>query len=221
MSRRNVLREKQSAVALACVAGFLDVVGYLTLAHLFTAHMTGNTSKLGVALGHDKLGAALPLALALPLFAAGVAAGTLLVDARRPSTPLLVEAALVAAFMVVGGAAGGHGTTVDSPYPFYVLETCATLALGLQTAALTDVEGTTIRTSYVSGVLTNLTQSAVRRLRRGDERKPLALLTTILIAYLVGATVAAASLRAVSFWCLALPLALLVAVAAARRRQRA
>jgi uncharacterized membrane protein YoaK (UPF0700 family) len=218
MSRRNVPGEKHVAVALACVAGFLDVVGYLTLAHLFTAHMTGNTSKLGVALGHGKLDAALPLAIALPLVAAGVALGTLLVDARRASTPLLVEAALVTAFMAVGGAAGRHGDTVSSPYPFYVLETCATVALGLQTAALTDIGGTTIRTSYVSGVLTNLTQSAVRRLRGNDDRKPLALLGTILLAYLVGATGGAVSLRALSFWCLALPVGVLLFVAWGRRR---
>jgi uncharacterized membrane protein YoaK (UPF0700 family) len=218
MARRNVLREKHVAVALAGVAGFLDAVGYLTLAHLFTAHMTGNTSKLGIALGHGKLGAALPLALAPPLFAVGVAAGTLLVDARRPRAPLLAEAVLVTAFMTIGGLAGRHGDTVASPYPFYVLETVATLALGLQTAALTDVDGTTIRTSYVSGVLTNLTQGAVRRLRGARERKPLALLTAILVVYLAGATAGAASLRALSLWCLALPLAVLLAAATVRRQ---
>ena len=217
MVRRNVLREKHVAVALAGAAGFLDAVGYLTLAHLFTAHMTGNTSKLGIALGHGKLGAALPLALAPPLFAAGVAAGTLLVDARRPRAPLLAEAVLVTAFMTIGGLAGRHGDTVVSPYPFYVLETLATMALGLQTAALTNVDGTTIRTSYVSGVLTNLTQGAVRRLRGARERKPLALLTAILVVYLAGATAGAASLRALSLWCLALPLAVLLAAATARR----
>ncbi|HEU5372118.1 MAG TPA: DUF1275 family protein [Gaiellaceae bacterium] len=217
MPRRNVPREKQVAVALAGTAGFLDVVGYLTLAHLFTAHMTGNTSKLGAALGHGDLGKAVPLALALPLFAAGVAAGTLLVDARRARTPLYVEAALVAAFMAVGVAAGRHGETVSSPYPYYVLETLATLALGLQTAALTDVEGATIRTSYVSGVLTNLTQGFVRRVRGARERKPLALLATILAAYLVGALGGALTLRAVSFWCLVAPLAVLLAAAAGRQ----
>jgi len=217
MSLSNVLAEKSAAVALACVAGFLDVVGYLTLAHLFTAHMTGNTSKLGAALGHGDLGAALPLALAPPLFAAGVAAGTVLVDTRRAKSPLLLEAALVTAFMTVGGHAGRRGDTVSSPYPYYVLEACATLALGLQTAALTDVGGTTIRTSYVSGVLTNLTQGFVRRVRGARERKPLALLATILAAYLVGALGGALTLRAVSFWCLVAPLAVLLAAAAGRQ----
>ncbi|HET7138490.1 MAG TPA: YoaK family protein [Gaiellaceae bacterium] len=219
MPGRNVPREKQVAVALAGTAGFLDVVGYLTLAHLFTAHMTGNTSKLGVALGHGELGKALPLALALPLFAAGVAAGTLLVDARRARTPLYLEAALVAAFMAVGVAAGRHGDTVSSPYPYYVLETFATLALGLQTASLTDVEGTTVRTSYVSGVLTNLTQGLVRRTSGACGGKPLALLATILGAYLVGAVGGALTLRAISFWCLAAPLAVLLVAAAGRRRE--
>jgi uncharacterized membrane protein YoaK (UPF0700 family) len=217
MSRRNVSGEKRVAVALAGVAGFLDVVGYLTLAHLFTAHLTGNTSKLGVALGHERLAAAVPLAVALPLFAAGVAAGTLLVDARRPSAPLVLQALLVAVFMVLGGISGRHGDTVASPFPFYVLEACATLALGLQTAALTDVDGVTVRTSYVSGVITNLAQALARRLRGGGRQKPLVLLVTIVVAYLVGATGGALALRAVSFWCLGIPLGALLALAWARR----
>src|SRR5579884_3747608 len=216
MGDPNVTRTKRVAVTLAAVAGFLDVVGYLTLAKLFTAHMTGNTSKLGVSLGHGTLGAALPLAVAPPLFAAGIAAGTLLVDARRRSSPLVLQAMLVATFMAIGVSARRHGETFASPYPYYVLEACATVALGLQTAALTDIGGTTIRTSYVSGVLTNLTQGAVRRLRRRDTDKPLALLSTILLAYLSGATAAAFTLHELGLWCLGFPLAVLLALAAAR-----
>jgi uncharacterized membrane protein YoaK (UPF0700 family) len=206
------------AVALAGVAGFVDAVGYLTLAHLFTAHMTGNTSKLGVAIAHGNLHAAAPLALAPPLFALGVALGTLLVDAGRPTAPLLLQATLVLCFMVVGGLTGSGDDAAASPHPFYVLEACATVALGLQTAALTDVDGTTIRTSYVSGVLTNLVQGGVRRLRGAADRKPLVLLAAILAAYLAGALGGALGLRVVSLWCLAVPIAVLLAAASLRRR---
>jgi len=186
-------------VSLAAVAGFVDVVGYLKLHHLFTAHMTGNTSKLGVALGHGDLGRALPYALAPFLFAAGIAAGTALADAGGQWVALALQALLVAAFMATYGAVS-----------FYGLEAMATVALGLQTASLTAIEGSTVRTSYISGVLTNLTQALVRR--RADRRA--LLLGAVLVAYLAGATLASYALGRVGIWCLAIPVGVLLAAAA-------
>jgi uncharacterized membrane protein YoaK (UPF0700 family) len=43
---RNVL-----VLLLACVAGSVDAVSYMSLGHVFTANMTGNTVLLGLALG--------------------------------------------------------------------------------------------------------------------------------------------------------------------------
>ncbi|HVW89749.1 MAG TPA: YoaK family protein [Gaiellaceae bacterium] len=200
---------EELALALAAVAGFVDVVGYLTLNHLFSAHMTGNASKLGVALGRGSLTDALPMALALVLFAAGVAVGTVLVDARRPAAALALQGALIAGFMAIVGC-GEH--------PYYALEACSTSALGLQTAALTHVGGTTIRTSYVSGVLTNLTQGVVRRARGAPVDRRLGLLAAILVAYVAGATAGSVTLHDLRIWCLAIPLALLACAAGAMTR---
>lgn len=203
------------ALALAGIAGFVDAVGYLTLHHLFTAHMTGNASKLGVALAHGRLGDALPLALAPLFFVAGIAAGTVVIDLRSHRPLYALQAALVAAYMgygrtVIHGEVGpGHGAGA-----FYVLAALATVALGLQTAALTEISGTTVRTTYVSGILTNLAMTGVRRLTR-RETKPysLSLLLGIWIVYVVCATAGAYGLRELSVWCLALPVAVLLALA--------
>lgn len=198
---------------LAAVAGFLDVVGYLTLHHLFTAHMTGNASKLGVALGRGDLGGAAPLALAPFLFVAGVAAGTALADAGARRLALGLQALLVGAYMGDGATVLRHGAAPDHSAGFWVLATIAVLALGLQTAALTKVGGETIRTTYVSGMLTRLGQALVR----GRRDAYVALVAAIWIAYVAGATAGSYALGAIGIWCLAFPLAALVLLATALR----
>lgn len=193
--------KRHLAVTLAAVAGFVDVVGYLTMHHLFTAHMTGNASKLGVVLGRGDVGAAAPLALAPLLFLAGVGAGTLLLDAASRRVVLLLQAALIAAFMLYAGLASAD---------LYALEALATLALGLQAAALTEIGGRTVRTTYVSGMLTRFAQEAVRRLRgRGDREVQLRLVGAIWLAYVSGATFGGWAIRDLSTWALAIPLAVL------------
>jgi uncharacterized membrane protein YoaK (UPF0700 family) len=178
--------------------------------------MTGNTSKLGVALGHGNLDGALPLAVVPPVFVGGIAAGTWLVDSGRRWAAFGLQAVLIAAYMGYGSTVIHHGTVAGHTLTgFYVLAALATLALGLQTAALTEIRGTTVRTSYISGVLTNLAQGGVRRLSgRSRDGLPLLLLLGLCIAYLAGATLGSYTLDVFAIWCLAIPLAVILAAAA-------
>lgn len=220
MAARNTGWKRGLAVVLAAVAGFVDVVGYLLLHHLFTAHMTGNTSKLGVALGHGDLSAAVPLAVMPFLFMAGAAAATLLVDIGHRWGALALQAALVAGFMGYGSTVVRHGTVPGHTLTgFYPLAALATVSLGMQSAALTEVRGATVRTSYISGVLTNIAQSTVRRLagRKAGHRQ-LRLLGFLCIAYLAGATLGSYTLGHLDVWCLAIPLGVLLTAAALDRR---
>ena len=221
-SDRNTSRRRWLALGLAAVAGFADVVSYLTLHHLFTAHMTGNASKLGVALGHGDLAAAVPLAVAPLLFVAGIALGTVLLDEGSRRLVLLCEAALVAAYMVYGSTVVRHGTVPDhSISGFYVLATLATLALGMQSAALTEIDDATVRTTYVSGILTHVGQSAVRRLRGSAQKtqQRLWFLGGLWAFYVAGATAGSYTLAHLDLWCLAFPLAGLLAAAAVTPRR--
>lgn len=215
MAERNTRGAKWLALELAAVAGFVDVVGYLTLHHLFTAHLTGNASKLGVALGQGHLADAGPLAAVPVLFALGVAAGTVAVDRGRAWWALAAQFALVATFMVYGSTVVHHGVgPVETSAPFYALAALATVSLGLQTAALTRIDGSTVRTSYITGMVTRLAQGLVRR----DGEVPLALIAAIPFLYIAGATLGAWTLGRAGVWCLGIPLgALAVACAAAAR----
>jgi uncharacterized membrane protein YoaK (UPF0700 family) len=203
------------AVELAAVAGFVDVVGYLTLHHLFTAHLTGNASKLGVALGQGHLADAGPLAAVPVLFAFGVALGTVAVDRGRAWYALAAQLALVATFMGYGSTVVHHGVgPVETSAPFYALAALATVSLGLQTAALTRIDGSTVRTGYITGMVTRLAQGLVRR----DGKVPLALLVAIPFVYVAGATLGALTLGRAGIWCLGIPLAALAVACAAAAR---
>jgi uncharacterized membrane protein YoaK (UPF0700 family) len=178
--------------------------------------MTGNASKLGVALAHDRLGEALPLVLAPALYVLGIAAGTAVIELRSRRPVFAAQAALVAAYMVYGSTVI-HGETGPgrARAAFFALEVLAVVAFGLQTSALTEIAGAPVRTTYVSGPLTTMTVTAVRRaLHRETSQQWLLLVVGIWVSYVVFATAGAFGLREISVWCLAFPLAALVAMSA-------
>lgn len=208
----NLWNGEALALTLAAVAGFVDAVGYLTLHGLFTAHVTGNAAKLGIAAAHADRPSVAAFAAAPVFFVAGIAAGTALVDRGRNALPLGLQAVLVAFYMAYGSTVMRHGTVPDHRVAaFYPLEAAAIVALGLQTAAFTSVAGETTRTTYLSGMLTRFAQGVVR----GAPARRLALLAALWCVYVGGATAGAASLGWTSIWCLAAPVAVLLVATAA------
>lgn len=217
MPGSNTQLRRGLVVELAAIAGFIDVVGYLALHHLFTAHLTGNASKLGVALGQGRLEHAGPLAAVPVLFAFGVAAGTVAADRGRAWAALAGQFALVAAFMGFGSTVVHHGVgPAETTASFYGLAALATVSLGLQTASLTRIDGATVRTSYITGMVTRLAQGLVRP--RGSNDAPLALLAAIPVCYVAGATLGAWTFGRAGMWCLAIPLGALATACAVAAR---
>lgn len=206
-------REKAAlALMLPIVAGFIDAVGYLTLHHLFTAHMSGNSARLGVLVGQLNLASAVPMVAAVFLFIFGVAFATTLMEfaTRRgvrsiTALTLAVQAAMILVFMVYGSTMiGPHGAVHDhSPQGFYVLAALAILSIGFQTCALQRVAGERTRTAYVSGMLTKFAQETVNWffwLHDGGERRQPSYLSNALR----GGSRQEASARAALFggiWC--------------------
>jgi uncharacterized membrane protein YoaK (UPF0700 family) len=134
---------------LAGVAGFVDAAAYLMLHGVFVAHITGDTDRFGQALGRAALAAAAPIGLAVLEWTATIA---LVTAARvRVATALAAETALVVALMAWTGAG------------FYAREALAVCAMGVQTAAVVKWNDNTIRTTYLSGMLTRFAQSVARR----------------------------------------------------------
>ncbi|HZZ56722.1 MAG TPA: YoaK family protein [Opitutaceae bacterium] len=146
---------------LAAIAGYVDAFGYMTLAQVFTAHMSGNAAALGALIARHQWPLVLRHGLAIPAFTAGVATGVYSEQAARrarlrsPVLPALVaEALCILAFLLLDlgpAPAAGSGR-------YFALLCLLAGSMGLQSAALQRAEGSTIRTTFVTGMLMSMAQ---------------------------------------------------------------
>jgi uncharacterized membrane protein YoaK (UPF0700 family) len=116
------------ALVLAFAAGCVDIIGYLSFGHVFTAHLTGNTICLGQGIIETRRDQAAKAAIIIAVFVIGTIVGRTIIEigSRRAMrsvamTSLLLEAALIA---------------VVVPSVMYSPMSLAA-AMGVQTATLT------------------------------------------------------------------------------------
>lgn len=157
---------------LGAIGGFVDAVGFLALFQLFTAHMSGNSVWFGAAFGLGEWRISLHHLFPIPLFVIGVAVGTIAVDVARrrqlraPFVPaLLIEATFLTGFTIFGSAyVVDDAVRPPALWAFYLLAALPAFAMGVQNAALRQVAGQTLHTTYITGVLQSMTENAVRYL---------------------------------------------------------
>lgn len=154
------------ASVLAGVGGFVDASGFLVLFGLFTAHMSGNSTGLGVALGTGDWPTALERGFVIPVFVAATAAGVAWIESRTRrartavardraiASVLGAEVVALAVFMVTGATLGRRPEFAIDTAAFFVVGTAAAAAMGLQNAALRRVNVESVHTTFVTGMLT-------------------------------------------------------------------
>lgn len=213
---------------LAATGGFVDAVGYIALFHLFTAHESGNSAGLGVALSGGDWTTAWRRGTAIGAYVIGVGVGTALVEQcrrRRPrwsGTVLAVaEVSALAVALGIGQAVAPGGVLLPADSgPYAAVAALLSGAMALQAVMLRRVRGRMVRTTFVTGILTNMAETFVvawhtagsahrRHLLRFSR-----LLGSVWTAYLAGAVAGAGAERAWSFDALAVPLAAVAAVGA-------
>jgi uncharacterized membrane protein YoaK (UPF0700 family) len=126
--------------------------------------------------------------------------------------------------MVLAAWAVDQGRLRPASVVFFVLAGVLTLGLGLQTAVLRRIGGLTVHTTYVSGMLTQLSVGAVtwwfeRRdgvvRSEGEGDGPAAhawLALAVWGCFAAGALLGTLAHRAVDEWALAVPVAVLIAL---------
>ncbi len=239
-------QQARLAITLASVAGFVNVVG-VVVCGVAVSHVTGTVSALGREVGQGEwhlLGIAGWL---LAWFLLGAMVSGLAIGAARARgwrsvyvMPMAIEAFALAA---MGVLVAQRGVAAESSSPLatgafaatqWSLSAIACLAMGLQNATITSISGGVVRTTHLTGVLTDLGIELSRLVApRGDMPTPpspatdatrdrtsvhrerlrrLALLASILGSFLFGAGIAAIAMPRLAAWTMLPPVALLLFV---------
>lgn len=153
-------QQARLAITLAWVAGYANVIAILTCGHVIS-HVSGTTSDLGfrVAKGNWALaGFALYL---LMTFVVGAVISGLTTELGRQRgwesiyvLPMAIEALMLSGF-AVGVEVLDEGMKAAGP-GLYVMTGLASAAMGLQNATITRISSGVVRTTHVTGVLTDL-----------------------------------------------------------------
>lgn len=153
-------QQARLAVSLSWVGGFVNVITFLECQQLFTSHLTGAVTLLGIDAVEGKW-AAVGLLLEICLaFALGAASSSALSETARrrrwPSryvVPVALEAGLLALMCLL--------LVLQWGVPRLPVGLAA-FAMGLQNATITQISGAVVRSTHITGVVTDLSLESVQ-----------------------------------------------------------
>jgi len=152
---------------LAGIAGCVDTFGYMTLGHVFTSNMTGNTGAFAIYLVAHEWANAFHRGFPVLALLAGAFVGAALVETPdqrwRLSHGLIAEIVLLVGFVAF---ALRWDAQVSPTGPVATAGIAMlTIAMGIQNASLIRADGRRWHTTHVTGALTDFAQDAMRAWR--------------------------------------------------------
>ena len=203
------------ALARVLISGYVDAYALLNFG-VYASFMTGNTTSGGAHAGQGNLAAAGHSLLPIPFFMAGIVGGTLLVQADRQRA--LRRISVLVALMLALGVAGAYLT-----WPGWLGIVFLSSSMGLLNTSVTQVGGQPVSLGFMTGDLNNLAQHISQAILRAPVSRAqgprdthwrrAALLTSLWVFFLAGATLGAALSSRLALWTLLLPAGLLVLLA--------
>jgi uncharacterized membrane protein YoaK (UPF0700 family) len=207
-------------VGLSVVSGSVDTIGFLAIAGLFTAHVTGNFVMIGVSLATSSTGVSAKL-VALPVFIAVVALvrGALLLYSDPTTRGLRLLLILQAAFLLLFLGLGVRHGPFDDPDSHWAVLTgmAGVAAMAVQNAGSRLVLSHMSPTTVMTGNTTQLAIDAVDVLRgkaTPEVRARAVKELPPILGFAAGCAIGALSFLLVGFWGLLLPTAIVAALAA-------
>jgi uncharacterized membrane protein YoaK (UPF0700 family) len=225
-------QQARLAIWLSLIAGYTNALTVLLCGQV-TSHLTGAVAKFGVEAASGNLAVAGYFFLLVAVFGGGAFAAGVLLELGRVRgansiymLPMAVEAALLLGFTVL---VDWHAVGKLPPERAQAwLTLLPAFAMGLQNAAITRISGGVVRTTHVTGVVTDLGLDLARlsfgwlglgrrlapvRARQAKWRT--VLLATIPLAFAVGAALGTLAFAWWTEWAMAPACAALVVVVAA------
>jgi len=154
--RRVAAADLVLSLILAAIAGAINAGGFIAIGR-YTSHMTGYVSELAGAIAiSDWVLVGIGMG-GVVCFIAGAALSAILINWARRHTrwsqyalPLILEAFLLAVFGMMGVVAGGT--------PGFAMLAAPLLCflMGLQNATITKISGARMRTTHVTGIVTDI-----------------------------------------------------------------
>ncbi len=154
---RTLSANLQMGMSLAFIAGAINAAGFLAFA-FYTSHMTGIVSAIADNIVLGQMSLVIGGSVAVTTFVLGAMTSTLLINwARRNrmhseyALSLLLEAFLLMLFAVQGRAWSSASALF---FPFAALLLC--FIMGLQNAVATKLSSARIRTTHMTGIITDI-----------------------------------------------------------------
>jgi uncharacterized membrane protein YoaK (UPF0700 family) len=205
-------QNRAQGVGLAFMAGYVDALGFVALAGLFTAHVTGNFILIGAALANPDQPPVLLKLLAFPAFVSGVALARLLtVAAERRQTAALRPALLLELVLLLGFMGAGMAAEPLGSRPGMLGVAAGILgaaAMGVHSGVSKLLLGHLAPTSMMTGNVTQIVIDLVDVLRGAHDPGQGARFAKFvwpLAAFAAGCIAAAFAFRRFGFAALALP----------------
>ncbi|MFP2933308.1 YoaK family protein [Pyxidicoccus sp. 3LG] len=141
------------SLLLAGVAGSVNATGFVALG-LHTSHMSGNMAMLGESLAARDWSKAVLGAQVLLSFLLGAVAATAMLEASRHRARGRHAPALLVEAIILGGIGLWLTSTRGLHEP--TLMWALSFSMGLQNALVTRVSGAVVRTTHITGVITDI-----------------------------------------------------------------
>ncbi len=213
------------AVALTCIAGYVDAVGYITLGQVYVANMSGNSVSLGIHLAWTNWPGLWHRLSPILGFSIGMLLSRFLVvwgDRRRVKS--MAAIALSVEVILLG--------TFTFLMPYWPAVLAGAVAMGVQAATLSRFNGVTVYTAFVTGTLIKFADSLAqfcwvvrehlhrsrehqwrripRLIRRISEGRDMVWFASVWSVYVGGAVAGTVALEELARISMAIPLAALV-----------
>lgn len=224
------------AISLAWIGGYTNIISVLCLG-MVTSHVTGTATTLGRSA--VELNGALVVQALLVMFSflvGAMASGAAEQVAARMrwrsvyALPITVEFLLLAAFAL--GLELHNHEPPEAVASLYWITACGAAAMGVQNATITRISGGVVRTTHVTGVLTDIGLDGMRwitslaSIARGGPShgvlrslwaslqlpagRRILLLCSLLGSFIAGAAMGTAAYRFMPAWAMFLPAAFLL-----------